>query len=155
MLKKLITTFLLFAANIFVAFADEAAVDYLVIELGQPAESDENEENGIKHEFLLTNDLVIINHHDGTLEIKKQNISESYDVSGIKSIGFLIKDDTALSVDDILSTSVVNGWKIFSLDGILIDSGDEGEPSLSKLDCGKIYIIVYKDKKYKYMPVKL
>ena len=105
---------------------------------------------GVIQKFILTEDFKIINNHDNKLEFTYSNHSVSYPLSAIQSIGFMIEEKPETLVEEVELLPFANGWKIYSLDGILIDSGDSGEPSFPLLERGKIYIILDKDKKYKY-----
>ena len=143
--------------------------EYLIVHLSNSEgiiEPNENENNldivlkssspksGSILKFHISEDFNIVNNHDNKIEFRYNDRSDIYPLSVLNSIGFIIEDDTCTSIVNINSKSLDHGWRIYTIDGELIDFGEEGEPSLFKLKRGKPYIIVGKDKKYKYLPLK-
>lgn len=146
----------------FNVFCKEAKEEYLIVQVaidGEQLESDENEdggnlENGVAVKFLITKDFHIVNHHDDTVEFKNSDSGAIYPLSDIKSIGFLFEGIEDASVENIEALPFECGWRVYGLDGILLYSGTTGEPPFSLLEKGKIYVIIEKNKQYKYQRCK-
>lgn len=107
-------------------------------------------EDGFVQKFVITEDFTVINNHDDKLEFKYSEYKISYPLSAVQSIGFMIEEKSEIPVEEIELEPLINGWRIYTLDGTLVRSSDSGEPSFTLLESGKVYIIIDKNKKYKY-----
>lgn len=110
-------------------------------------------ENGFSKRFRISNDFTIVNHGDNKIEFRYPDFNEIYPLTALKSLEFIVEDKK----DGIKKLEVIashTGWKIYTLDGLLVGCGDSGTPTLSILDKGKVYLIVDNGRKYKYLRLR-
>lgn len=76
--------------------------------------------------------------------------NQEIDLKNLSAFGIIIGDMNASSFDEGILNDISDHWSIFSMDGVLLFSGNSGSIPYENLQKGLVYIIKFGNKTYKY-----